>query len=224
MTRGNQRQEPPLDPPVEPPLKPPAADEKSPAEIRLWIQGAVQGDVTAFGELYRLYAENIYRYFFYRVREDSEAQDLTAQVFLNAWKGIRRYQPADIPFLVWLYAIARNLLLNYNRKIRVRGHYEAPGETGAELAADSSTGNDPLRAALRQSENEALVRAFERLNEEQQQVIYYRFVENWSHAEVARALRKSEGAVRQLQLRALDSLRRILVKEGSEFDFDKTGR
>lgn len=224
MTRGNHRQEPPLEPQVENALKSPAADQRSPVEIDLWIQGAVQGDVAAFGELYRLYAVNIYRYFFYRVREDSEAQDLTAQVFLNAWKAIRRYQPADIPFMVWLYAIARNLLLNYNRKNRVRGNYEAPGENGVAEVADSSAGNDPLRAALRHSENEALVRAFERLNEEQQQVIYYRFVENWSHAEVARAMRKSEGAVRQLQLRALESLRRILEKESLEFDFDKTGR
>lgn len=224
MTRGNYRQEPPIEPPVESTSKPPAGDVKSPAQINLWVQGAVRGDVAAFGELYRLYAENIYRYFFYRVREDSEAQDLTAQVFLNAWKAIRRYQPADIPFLVWLYAIARNLLLNYNRKNRLRGNYEAASENGVDQVADSSTGNDPLRAALRQSENETLVRAFERLNDEQQQVIYYRFVENWSHAEVARAMRKSEGAVRQLQLRALESLRRILEKEALEFDFDKTGR
>lgn len=220
MTRGTHRQEPP----AEITSKPPAAEPSSPADINLWIQHAVQGDVAAFGELYRLYAENVYRYFFYRVREDSEAQDLTAQVFLNAWKAIRRYRPADIPFMVWLYAIARNLLINYNRHNRVRGNYEASGETEAAQVADASAGTDPLRAALRQSENEALVKAFERLNEEQQQVIYYRFVENWSHAEVARTLRKSEGAVRQLQLRALESLRRILEKEVLEFDFDKTGR
>lgn len=220
MTRGNHRQEPP----PEPTSQPPAAESPSPADVKVWIQKAVQGDVAAFGELYRLYAETIYRYFFYRVKEDSETQDLTAQVFLNAWKAIRRYRPTEIPFLVWLYAIARNQLMNYNRKNRVRGNYEDSGETEAAQVADASTGTDPLRAALRQAENEALVRAFERLNEEQQQVIYYRFVENWSHAEVARALRKSEGAVRQLQLRALESLRRILEKEALEFDFDKTGR
>jgi RNA polymerase sigma-70 factor (ECF subfamily) len=125
--------------------------------------------------------------------------------------------------LVWLYAIARNLLINYNRQNRVRDHYETQGETRVEQAA-LSTGGDPLRAALRQSENEALVKAFEQLNEEQQQVIYYRFVENWSHAEVARAMRKSEGAVRALQFRALESMRRILGAWSEEYNFDKTGR
>lgn len=223
MTRGNQRRRPPEKPSEPSPSNPPAAGS-SPVEIGRWIQEAVQGDVAAFGELYRLYAENIYRYFFYRVREDGEAQDLTAQVFLNAWKAVRRYRPAEIPFLVWLYAIARNLLLNYNRHNQVRSAHEASGDGVAEQVADLSDGTDPLRAVLRQSENEMLVKAFERLNEEQQQVIYYRFVENWSHAEVARVMRKSEGAVRQLQLRALDSLRRILEKESLELDFDKTGR
>lgn len=221
MTRGNHRQEPP----IEPTPKPAVADgAKSPAEIGLLIQASVKGEVAAFGELYRLYAENIYRYFFYRVRQDSEAQDLTAQVFLNAWQAIRRYRQTEIPFLVWLYAIARNLLLNHNRQNRVRDSHEAAGETLVEQVADLSTGNDPLRAALRQSENEGLVRAFEQLNEEQQQVIYYRFVENWSHTEVARAMRKSEGAIRALQFRALESLRRIMGAGSEEMNFDKTGR
>ena len=93
-----------------------------------------------------------------------------------------------------------------------------------EQVADLSTGSDPLRSALRQSENEGLVKAFEQLNEEQQQVIYYRFVENWSHAEVARSMRKSEGAIRALQFRALESLRRIMGAGSEEINFDKTGR
>lgn len=210
MTGGSHRQEPPTSP-----EQAVTGGAKSPAELGLLIQAAVNGEVAAFGELYRLYAENIYRYFFYRVRQDSEAQDLTAQVFLNAWQAIRRYRQAEIPFLVWLYAIARNLLLNYHRQNRVRGSHEAPGESLLDQAADRTAGSDPLRAALRQSENETLVRAFEQLNEEQQQVIYYRFVENWSHAEVARAMRKSEGAIRALQFRALESLRR-LMGAGSE--------
>jgi RNA polymerase sigma-70 factor (ECF subfamily) len=221
LTRGNHRQEPPIE---LSPDSPATGGAPSPAGVSLLIEASVSGDVAAFGDLYRLYASSIYRYFFYRVRQDSEAQDLTAQVFLNAWKAIRRYQPADIPFLVWLYAIARNLLLNHNRKNRVRGAYEDSGEALVDRAADLSGESDPLRSALRQSENEGLVRAFEQLNGEQQQVIYYRFVENWSHAEVARTMRKSEGAVRALQFRALESLRRILGAGSEEFDFDKTSR
>jgi RNA polymerase sigma-70 factor, ECF subfamily len=221
LTRGNNRQEPPIESSAGPDF---AAGVLSPAEVGRLIQASVEGEVAAFGELYRVYAGQIYRYFFYRVRQDSEAQDLTAQVFLNAWKAIRRYRQSEIPFLVWLYAIARNLLLSYNRKNRLRGAYEEPGEPLVEQVADLASGSDPLRVALRQSENEALVKAFEQLNEEQQQVIYYRFVENWSHAEVARTMHKSEGAVRAIQFRALESLRRILGAGSEEFNFDQTGR
>ncbi len=186
---------------------------KSGPEAQAWleaiIRASVQGEVDAFGELYQLYADNIYRYFFYRVRVDHEAQDLTAQVFLNAWKAIGRYRQDEVPFLVWLYAISRNLLINHYRRNR-QGEAAPLGEGVAEQVADETEEANPVGRLLRQAQNQELARAFEQLNEEQQQVIYYRFVENWSHAEVARQMKKSEGAVRATQFRALESLRRIL--------------
>lgn len=183
---------------------------KRSAEVDALIRASVRGDVDAFGELYQLYADTIYRYFFYRVRLDTEAQDLTAQVFLNAWKAIGRFRQEEVPFLVWLYAIARNLLINHGRHNRQQVGMAVLGEGIAEQVEDQNEASNPVRALLRRAENEDLVRAFEQLNEDQQQVIYYRFVENWSHAEVARSMKKSEGAIRALQFRALESLRRLL--------------
>lgn len=188
----------------------PSDNALKPAQVEGLIRQAVRGDVDAFGELYQLYADTIYRYFFYRVRLDTEAQDLTAQVFLNAWKAIGRYREENVPFLVWLYTIARNLLINHNKSNRHYSIMAVLGEGVAEQVADHSEEANPISALLRQAENEELVKAFEQLNDEQQQVIYYRFVENWSHTELARLMGKSEGAVRAMQFRALESLRRLL--------------
>jgi len=179
-------------------------------QLEVVIREAVRGEVDAFGELYELYADTIYRYFFYRVRVDTEAQDLTAQVFLNAWKAIGRYRQEEVPFLVWLYAISRNLLINHHRSNRHQNGMATLGEGIAEQVEDENEGANPIKVLLRRAENEDLVKAFEKLNEEQQQVIYLRFVENWSHAEVARQMKKSEGAIRAIQFRALESLRRLL--------------
>ena len=202
------------------PENPKPADPSPPDPLQHWIAASVAGDVEAFGELYRLYADNIYRYFFYRVRLDNEAQDLTAQVFLNAWKAIGRYQAQEVPFLVWLYAISRNLLLNFNKRQRYHMSVAALGEGVAEQVADHADHANPVSTMLRRADNEELVKAFEQLNEEQQQVIYYRFVENWDHSHVARQLGKSEGAVRAIQFRALQSLRRLLKGSTEESNFE----
>ncbi len=189
---------------------PEAELQPSGQEIELYISRAVAGEAAAFSELYRLYADNIYRYLFFRVRLDSDAQDLTAQVFLNAWQAIRRYRQQEVPFLVWLYAIARNLLINFNRQQRRHPQTALTDGLAGRLSSHEET-NNPQSIAQRRAANEELVAAFERLNDEQQQVIFYRFVENWSHADLARLMGKSEGAVRAMQFRALETLRRLLA-------------
>lgn len=197
-------------------------DNEPPVEIEPFIRAAIKGNEDAFGYLYEQFADKIYQYFFYRVHSEQEAQDLTAQVFLNAWKAISRYHHENVPFLVWLYAIARNLLINHTKANQKRSMAVVLGEGIAEQVADQSEYNNPIGLLVRQADNQALARAFEKLNEEQQQVIYYRFVENWSHAELALLMKKSEGAIRALQFRALETLRRLLTAE--EVNFGKTNR
>ncbi|HEX2910294.1 MAG TPA: RNA polymerase sigma factor [Chloroflexia bacterium] len=190
--------------------------EIKPGELDALIRASIRGDVDAFGELYKLYADQIYYYFFYRVRTDEEAQDLSSQVFFNAWKAIGRFRQENVPFLVWLYTIARNLLINYNKSNRLQSSLATLGEGIAEQVADHSESANPISLLINRTEKEELVRAYEQLNAEQQQVIYYRFVENWSHQEVARLMGKSEGAIRAIQFRALETLRRLLLKSAGE--------
>ena len=159
---------------------------------RLRIEAA-QRDPSRFGELYE---ENFYRVYAYvvrRVGSRQEAEDLTADVFREALAGIGKFEWRGVPFGAWLLGIATRI---------VADHFKRAGrEAGnpAALTEPASTGEIELSAMLFQ--------LVERLPEAQFRVIHMRFVEQKSIREIARELARSEGAVKQLQLRAIGNLR-----------------
>lgn len=176
------------------------------------VEAAVGGSVEAFGELYRRHFEAIYRYIFFRIRSATDAEDLVGQVFLNAWRSIGRFDPGKVPFSAWLYTIAHNLLANYYRT-RQR-HPETQIDEKTDGAADGGGMIvNPETEVEKRWRSETLRQAILSLKEEQQQVIYLRFIERRDHSEVARLIGKSEGAVRTLQFRALQALRRLVDQE-----------
>ena len=75
---------------------------------------ALQGDKEAFGDLYEYYLEEVYRYVFYRVSNEADAEDLTEQVFLKVWENLPNFQQR-VPFKAWLYRIARNTVIDHYR-------------------------------------------------------------------------------------------------------------
>ena len=167
------------------------------------IERARNGDVAAFGEIYDTHVDSVYRYLLYRVREPSDAEDLTSEVFTRAFANIHRYRWQGKSFLAWLYTIARNAVTD--RRRRDRPTVELDNAYG--LAAEGPTAHD--RAVLGE-EVDALRGAVKHLTGEQQEVLVLRFVENMSSREVANILGKNEGAIRALQFRALGRLRKIL--------------
>ena len=167
------------------------------------IQRARNGDVAAFGEIYDTHVDSVYRYLLYRVREPSDAEDLTSEVFTRAFANIHRYRWQGKSFLAWLYTIARNAVTD--RRRRDRPTVELDNAYG--LAAEGPTAHD--RAVLGE-EVDALRGAVKHLTGEQQEVLVLRFIENMSSREVATILGKNEGAIRALQFRALGRLRKIL--------------
>ncbi len=167
------------------------------------IQRARNGDVAAFGEIYDTHVDSVYRYLLYRVREPSDAEDLTSEVFTRAFANIHRYRWQGKSFLAWLYTIARNAVTD--RRRRDRPTVELDNAYG--LAAEGPTAHD--RAVLGE-EVDALRGAVKYLTGEQQEVLVLRFIENMSSREVATILGKNEGAIRALQFRALGRLRKIL--------------
>jgi len=167
------------------------------------IDRARGGDRAAFAELYDQYVDSVYRYLLYRLREPSDAEDLTSEVFTRAFANIHRYRWQGKSFLAWLYTIARNAVTDRRRRDRPTVELD----TAFGLAQDGPTAHD--QAVLGEQVG-ALRGAVKHLTTEQQQVLSLRFEANLSSREVARMLGKNEGAIRALQFRALGRLRKIL--------------
>lgn len=146
-----------------------------------------------FAELYEQNFERVYAFVARRVRDRAEAEDVVSDVFYKALKGIGGYEERDgVPFVAWLYRIAANVL--YDRARREGRTLSAP--TGEEPAVD----DDVERRVL-------LFRLVDTLPPAQRDVLVKRFAEQRSIADVARQLGRSAGAVKQLQLRAIETLR-----------------
>ncbi len=167
----------------------------SESEERALIEAA-QHDPGRFAELYEQNFDRVYAYIVVRTHDRSEAQDLTAHVFQQALANIGKFKWRGAPFIAWLYRIAANAIADRARKKSRDGR-----ET--EVATISSVDSD-----LEQVERRArLFSAVESLPEDQRRVILLRFAEEKSIREIAAALNRSEGAVKQLQFRGLENLR-----------------
>ena len=145
-----------------------------------------------FAELYEQNFERVYAFVVRRVRDRAEAEDVVSEVFYKALKGIDGYEERGVPFVAWLYTIARNVVCDRAR--------QAGREEPLDDRDEPSTSDDVERRAL-------LFRLVDTLPAAQRDVLVARFAEQRSIADVARQLGRSEGAVKQLQLRAIEALR-----------------
>jgi RNA polymerase sigma-70 factor, ECF subfamily len=178
-------------------------------ELRDLIDRAKNHDATAISELYGRYASLVLRYIQLRVAELELAQDLTQEVFIKIINGIERFEYRDEKaFLGWLYTIAANVLYSYQRRRRI---VATPFDPRDELV-DQRT-QDSARVI---TERVALQQALGQLTPDQQQVLALRFFADMSNSEIAGMLRRTEGAVKAIQHRALQSLQRILNREAEE--------
>ena len=158
-------------------------------------------DQEAFGALYDRHAVRVYRHIYYMVGNAPEAEDLTGQAFLQAWQAIDRYQLRGAPFVSWLMRIAHNLGVSYLRSRREKAALP-------ETLVDQSREGNPDEVLQRQADGERVREAILGLRDEQRQVIMLRFVEDLEYREVAEIVGKSVPAVRVIQHRALNALRK----------------
>jgi len=169
---------------------------KKEADERLLIEAAQQ-DPARFAELYELNFERVYAYVVKRVQDRVESEDLTAEVFHQALANLKRFEWRGIPFAAWLFRIAANLISD---------RWQRSGRELADEQAIESAQVSP--AEIEDIERRATIyRLVETLPPEQKRVVLLRFVEQKSIKEVASAIRKTEGAVKQLQFRALSTLK-----------------
>ena len=178
---------------------------KKEADERLLIEAA-QHNPARFAELYEHNFERVYAYVVRRVKNRAETEDLTAEVFHHALANLRKFEWRGIPFAAWLFRIAANLIADRGQ----RAGREQIAYDPAQIEA--APANAP---ELEEVERRAtLFRLVDTLPAEQRRVVVLRFAEQKSIKEVAREIRKTEGAVKQLQFRALTSLRARL--EGAD--------
>ena len=165
------------------------------------VQAAKAGDAAAFGELYERYRDAIYRFCLARTGTSHDAEDLTSDVFVKALNSIDRYQDRGLPFAAFLYRIARNAAIDRSRTLK------QPLSVDGLLQEPASKQNVELEAVFA-VEKSILMDALTKLKSEHRDVVVMRFIEGYSALEVAQLLGMTEGAIRTLQHRALERLRK----------------
>jgi RNA polymerase sigma-70 factor (ECF subfamily) len=176
-------------------------------EEAAFVTRAQQGDETAVSWLYRRYAPRIYGYIAGRVGDPVLADDLTSEAFLCALEGLPQFEQRGISISAWLYRIAHDRMADHLRRQARRPTLPLEDEY---LPTHDGIDHD-LDARLRM---EQLGLAIERLTPEQHQVILLRFVAGLKLQEIAYVMKKSTGAVKMLQLRALTCLREWVARTG----------
>src|SRR3954470_17888200 len=174
-------------------------------DLRRLVELAQQGDREALEALYLLHFDRIYSYLHMSVGNKHDAEDLTTQTFLKMLESIGRFRWQSAPFSAWLFRIAQNLAMDHFRAAR----RWQPEEEVPEPPPDESTSAE--MGALESIGQKSMMALIEDLSGEQQQVLTLKFVFNFSNAEVATILGKTEGAIKSLQHRALASLQKQIT-------------
>ncbi len=168
------------------------------------VERAKGGEPEAFGLLYDHYLPKIYRFILLKVGRREEAEDLTHQTFLRAWEHIEQYRSRGYPFSSWLYRIARNAVIDQYRK-------KLPDVSIDSLPPDLFVEKQQLGEIVElKMEWETILKAMNSLGGIEQDVLIMRFVDDLTHKEVAKAIGKSEGAVKVIQHRAIKNLKNII--------------
>ena len=164
-------------------------------EIRALVEDAKRGDREAFGTLYRTYHARIYRLARFHLGR-AGADDAAAETFVRAWTALPRFRDRGLPFVAWLYGIARHVVADELKARKRRSHDEVPDQ---RVDADR---DDRLQLAA----------AIAKLPDEQRRVIELKYVVGLKNPEVADILGKTVGAVNAQQWRALQSLRGMVER------------
>lgn len=172
-----------------------------------YIQEAKKGNKEAFGALYDHYLPQIYRFILFKVNGKDEAEDLTHEVFLSAWKNMPSYRMKGFPFSSWLYQIARNAVIDSYRTAKHHVQIEMVDENNLQTVP---SGEYEINLVL---EMEKARKCIAQLRPDYQDLIVMRFIEEMPNDEIAATLDKSEGAVRLMQHRAIKELKEIYNKE-----------
>ena len=188
----------------------PVAPDGDPEELRLraLVDLAREGDAEAFGQLYDHYVSGIFRFIYYRVGSQQLAEDLTSETFVRGLRAIQRFSWQGKDFGAWLTTIARNLVVDHFKSGRAR--LEIVSDDVPEGPQTAPSTEDDVMSLL---SNEMLFAAVAQLPTEQRECVLMRFIQGLSIAQTAAALGRTEGAIKQLQLRAVRNLAKKMPED-----------
>lgn len=181
-------------------------DPQTEAEIELLVVTAQKGSSEAFGKLYDIFVNPIYRYIYYRVGA-GDAEDLAELVFLKTWENIRQYRKGESSFSSWIFRIAHNVVVDHYRAMH-------PSDELSEEIADHRRESSATATAHRRFDNELLSVAMAELKDRYRQVLILKYINDLSNEEIGYIMGKTQAALRILQFRALRSLKKVLERRG----------
>lgn len=171
--------------------------------LELLIQSAQKGDKEAYGKIYQLYYKKLFRYCSFNVRDTETAQDLCQETFVKAWVKIKEFRmdKADWSIQAFLFAIARNLIIDRSRHKK---------EVSIENFEEIETNEDFYEDLDRKTDIQRVKKAISKLDEIERQIVILRFFEEMDSKEVANILKVKDGALRVRQSRILQKLKDIM--------------
>jgi RNA polymerase sigma-70 factor, ECF subfamily len=207
----NRAPAPPAALPVPVPAPVPRQRTEPQPGIPALVERARDGDAEAFGELYGIYADTVYRYIYRRVSHQQLAEDLCSETFLRALRRISSFAWQGRDIIAWFQTIARNLVIDHYRSA-VRRTETPTDEFEHEQEAGDGGPEEAMLSALARS---SLYEALGRLLPAQRQCVTLRLLDGRSVGETARIMGRTHGAITTLQFRSLRTLERVLREQDS---------
>lgn len=170
------------------------------------VKLAGAGDRDAFGKLYDIYLDAVYRFVYVRVGNRQDAEDITEQIFISMFTAINRYVDNGLPFEAWMYRIARNKVTDYYRKHKSHVQLE-------EIAEAVDTHPLPEEQTEINLSKEAVMKSLIRIPSQYQEIIVLKFIEDKTNEEISTMLEKPIAHIRVLQHRAIQALRKKIHHE-----------
>ncbi len=163
---------------------------------------AAQQNPAEFGLLYQKWLTPVYRYCYFRVGNEKDAEDITSQVFIKAYEDLPRFK-LNGSFSAWLFTIAHARMVDFYR----RGARTTAREAGGDAEEPAAATPDMLTQVMRNSEMDRLFNALNMLPEKEQGLIRLRFVAELSYRDIGQIVHRKEDAVRKSVTRLLDRLK-----------------
>lgn len=181
-------------------------------DIAQLVKSAASGDFEAFGEIYTIYLDRIYRYVLYQVGDKTVAEDLAQEIFMKVWRAIGSYKGERQSFSTWTYRIAHNHVIDYLRSNQryVLSNCRAQSDSDVEIQSHIANPEEEAEKHLMQEELLDLVSS---LPSQQKQIVILKFIEGLGNDDIEQITGKTQGAIRIMQMRALATLRQRLIKE-----------